>query len=429
MYLGIDFGTSGCRAVIIDADGGICAEAQVELPQPVVSAGKVEQQADAWLLGLYDLLQQLAGQISLKSIRRLALDATSGTVLLTDSSGQPLTPARMYNDQSGAPQVERMRQVCPVQEHLAISASSTLARVLALQQDFSPSLDFRIAHQADFLTARLGADSGSSDYHNALKLGLDPATPQWPDWLAGLLPATALPRIQVPGSVVGRIADDLVQRFGFDPALEICAATTDANAAFIATAATRAGQAVTSLGSTLVLKLLSPTRIDLPQRGVYSHRLDDLWLVGGASNAGAAVLRDYFSAADIAHLSAQMAVATPTGLDYYPLQTPGERFPDPDPARNPCLQPRPQSDVLFLQGILESLTRIETDGYRLLEQAGAPALVSVSTMGGGAQNPQWTAMRQTSLQVPVRAALHTEAAYGAALLAMHGLQPYCHRPV
>ena len=48
---------------------------------------------------------------------------------------------------------------------------------------------------------------------------------------------------------------------------------------------------VTSMGSTLAVKMLSTTRVDDSDRGIYSHRLGDLWLVGGASNVGCAVLR------------------------------------------------------------------------------------------------------------------------------------------
>lgn len=66
----------------------------------------------------------------------------------------------------------------------------------------------------------------------------------------------------------------------------MCAGTTDSIAAFLAAGVDAPGQAVTSLGSTLAIKLLSETRVDDARYGVYSHRLGDSWLVGGASNTG-----------------------------------------------------------------------------------------------------------------------------------------------
>ena len=87
-------------------------------------------------------------------------------------------------------------------------------------------------------------------------------------------------------------------------------------------------QAVTSLGSTLAIKLLSERRVpDDARYGLYSHRLGAGWLVGGASNTGGAVLRRHFTDDQLAALSKRMDPGTPTGLDYYPLNTPGERFP------------------------------------------------------------------------------------------------------
>lgn len=77
----------------------------------------------------------------------------------------------------------------------------------------------------------------------------------------------------------------------------------------------------------------------------------DQWLVGGASNTGGAVLKQFFSNDQLAHLSAQINADQPSGLDYYPLTKPGERFPVNDPQLQPRLEPRPADDAVFLQGV------------------------------------------------------------------------------
>lgn len=92
---------------------------------------------------------------------------------------------------------------------------------------------------------------------------------------------------------------------------------------------------MTSLGSTLAIKLLSTTRIEDARFGVYSHRLDDKWLVGGASNTGGAVLRQLFSDDQLENLSMQIDPMEASPLDYYPLPTQGERFPISDPKMAP----------------------------------------------------------------------------------------------
>jgi sugar (pentulose or hexulose) kinase len=133
------------------------------------------------------------------------------------------------------------------------------------------------------------------------------------------------------------------------------------------------------------------------------------------------VLRQHFSQAEITSLTKHLDPSVPTGLDYYPLPATGERFPVSDPALPPRLQPRPASDLLFFQGMLEGIAAIERRGYRLLERLGAPYPSRVLTTGGGAGNSGWQAIRQTALGVPVVAAQHQQAAYGAALLARQGL--------
>ena len=77
---------------------------------------------------------------------------------------------------------------------------------------------------------------------------------------------------------------------------------------------------MTSLGSTLAIKLLSETPVEDSNRGIYSHRLGDRWLVGGASNVGCAVLRqEQFSEQELVELSAQIDPSKDSQCGFYPL--------------------------------------------------------------------------------------------------------------
>ncbi|MFQ3628345.1 MAG: FGGY-family carbohydrate kinase, partial [Cyanobacteriota bacterium] len=258
---------------------------------------------------------------------------------------------------------------------------------------------------------------------NALKLGYDVGKLRYPDWLLAANLPVHLPQVKAPGEAIAPILPDLGDRLGIPATCQICAGTTDSIAAFLASGASTPGQAVTSLGSTLVLKLLSTVRVDDAASGIYSHRLGNLWLVGGASNTGGAVLRQFFSDAQLAALSAQIDPSRPSPLDYYPLPKPGDRFPINDPTLLPRLEPRPENPVEFLHGLLEGIARIEALGYRRLSELGATPLREVLTAGGGAQNQAWTNVRSRLLQVPVIPSPHTEAAAGVARLARAAVQP------
>lgn len=84
------------------------------------------------------------------------------------------------------------------------------------------------------------------------------------------------------------------------------------------------------------------------------------------------------------------------------------------------MHPRPNNDAEYLHGILESIARIEARGYGLLKELGATEVDEVFTAGGGAKNECWTKIRERVLGLPVSRAAQTEAAYGAALLALKG---------
>src|SRR5262249_11846037 len=136
-----------------------------------------------------------------------------------------------------------------------------------------------------------------------------------------------LPQVVAAGSPVGSVTAGIARRFGLPDRVAVVAGTTDGCAAFLATGADRSGDGVTSLGSTLTLKLLTQTPIFVPEFGIYSHRIGDTWLAGGASNSGGAVLLAFFGPERLHELEPLLDPDHPTGLDYYPLVAPGERFP------------------------------------------------------------------------------------------------------
>ena len=154
--------------------------------------------------------------------------------------------------------------------------------------------------------------------------------------------------------------------------------------------------------------------------GITSHRVGGRWLCGGASNAGAGVLRRFFNDDQLEELSRQIDPESSSGLEYRPLPGTGERFPVDDPELRPILEPRPVSDALFLQGLLEGLAKIEAQGWIRLQELGAPPPQRVISLGGGARNPQWRRLREHRLGCPVLSCSLPPAA-GVARLALQAL--------
>jgi len=423
-YIGIDLGTSGCRAIAIDDQSNIIASSQLALQAPQSNDDFSEQDPLVQWQCVYEVLTNLISLIYHRQhfeIRAIAVDATSGSVLITDESGNPQTPILMYNDARAVEQARIIAGIAPA-ESGAHGATSGLAKYVYLQQHnvLTQSQNSHLLHQADWINFNLGAPLGISDENNALKTGYDPINRCWPDWISLITNRTALPKVVPPGTVIGTLSGKLCTALNLTSIPKIVAGTTDSIAALLATGANNVGDAVTSLGSTLVIKLVTDTPIFLPAQGIYSHRLADKWLVGGASNTGGAVLKKYFNNEDLYKFSNLISLNDEVP-DYYPLLTKGERFPVNDPELAPRLSPRPSNDVSFLHGLFKGMAKIEQQAYQKLQQAGASPVNSIRTVGGGAVNQVWQAIRQQHILVPFIAAEHTEAAFGAACLAKNAM--------
>ena len=423
LYLGLDFGTSGVRAAVIDDQRREVAAARVSLPAPDLLDGRPAQDPNLWWHSLENCLDRLsiclAGtKRNLSEVAAVSVDGTSGTLLLADSRLQPVTSALMYNSSRFRDEARAIDSVAP-RNSIARGQSSALARLLYLQSLPAAKEAAFALHQADWIAARLTGKGGTSDENNALKTGYDLATGNWPEDLLEKLKVRMelLPDVLPAGQVIGTVQKSVCDQFGFGRGTLVTAGTTDSIAAFIASGASRVGEGVTSVGTTLVIKLLSDVPVSDARLGVYSHRIFETWLAGGASNAGGGALLKEFSLDRMAELSDQIDPETESGLHYYPLPERGERFPVADPDLDPVLTPRPKSDALFLQGLFEGLANIERSGYDALGALGAPDVTNVISVGGGAGNRTLMRIRERILGCAVSAA-SADAAIGSAVIAL-----------
>ncbi|RVN91201.1 carbohydrate kinase [Sinorhizobium meliloti] len=414
LVLGIDLGTSGARAVAMTAAGEIVASGAARL----TAFSDDHRDPLGWWKAVQAALAQVLEAIDGSHICAVGIDGTSGTMLPVAADGAPLATPLMYNDPVGDTAILERIAVHAPKESAAHGATSGLAKLLTFQS--LPEV-FRVIHQADWIAGHFTGLYDISDENNALKTGYDPVARNWPEWLARTgARIDLLPDVLPAGAPVATISPAAAEAFGLPSETVIVAGTTDGCASFLATGADRPGDAVSALGTTLTVKMLSDKPLFAPEFGLYSHRIGDMWLAGGASNTGGAVLAAHFSNDRIAELSEQIDPASDTGLDFYPLLKPGERFPVADPAFMPRMEPRPTEDAEFLKAIFEGIAGVERLAYERLVSLGSPALGSIRTVGGGAKNGVWTEIRKRRLVVPFLPVLSEEAAAGAARLALSG---------
>ena len=410
LALGVDLGSSGVRIALVSYTGVQIGAWSTTYPRPF-------SDPRGWKEALITLTRQPAAQLR-KHVRAICLDGTSGTLMLCRPDGElaaaPLDQALPYH------------QACPKQAPLAqaiardgpaASASGSLARALALLESSEAAGlqgPWLLRHQADWLMGWLLGDWRWGEEGNNLRLGWDLLERSWHGSIGGQPWSGALPTIRASGECLGSLHPEAARLLGLSPSCQVVVGSTDANAAVLA-ADPGEQDGVTVLGTTLVLKQWSPQPVTGP--GVSCHRLAGRWLVGGASNAGAGVLRRFYSDAQLRELSRQITPERSSGLELLPMPGRGERFPVDDPNLEPVLEPRPVSDAVYLQGLLEGLARIEAAGWQRLQALGAPPVKRVISVGGGAVNPQWRRIRAKQLGLPVLNRPGLSAALGMAKLA------------
>lgn len=426
LFLGIDVGTSGVRTAVIDDAGERISSAKVEMPPPRWTESRSEQDPRIWWTTVCKCLDKQASALSqsgfaMSEVDALAVSGTSGTLLLADERLEPVAPAQMYNSAGFFAEAAEIDRVAP-QESIARGAGSTLARLLHLQRKPNARKAAFALHQADWIASNLIGRGGGSDETNALKLGYDLFSSAWPDWLADTgATMPFLPAVHPVGTVMDYVSSKSCRRFGFSPETKVASGTTDSCAAFLGAGAKSVGDGVTSLGTTLAVKLLSDKPVLSAKHGVYSHRLFGMWLAGGASNTGGGVLLELFPKNSFSDLETFVNPSADTGLDYYPLSRTGERFPHSDPEFEPRLSPRPSDEATFFQGVLEGIARVERLAYRTLADLGANAVVNVRTTGGGSKSKVWTAIRRRILNCPVSSSA-ADAADGSSYIALRSVR-------
>ncbi|MEU9476574.1 FGGY-family carbohydrate kinase [Streptomyces sp. NPDC048191] len=409
-WLGIDLGTQGVRALLVTADGTVLGSGAAPLVRGRRDGVRHEQDPGEWWEAVCAACRRALDGVHTR-VGGLALCGTSGTVLLTDDTGRPSSPALMYDDGRAATEAGGLRSA-----GLAVQDTWALPKARWLVGRYGAG---RVAHQPDVITARLTGSRVPADSSHALKTAYDVEHDRWPD-LTGL-PAGALPDVVRPGTRLGEVCPAAADATAIPAGTPVVAGMTDGCAAQIASGALRAGAWNSVLGTTLVLKGASAEPVRDPAGVVYNHRAPDgTWLPGGASSVGAGVLTARFPGADPAVLDARAAAYEPSGAVAYPLVSPGERFPFRAPQATALLLGAPASDADLWAALLQGVAFGERLCLDYLHGLGAPVDGPLTFTGGATRSTYWTQLRADVLGRPVRVPERPEPALGMAALAAYG---------
>jgi len=422
-WLGLDLGTQSVRAIAVSATGEVLGVGSQRLTSQR-DGPRHEQNPEEWWSAIAASCRVALKDLPPGSIHGVAVDGTSGTILLIDRAGRPLTAGLMYDDTRAVDKVRRISEVgAAVWASLGyrMQPSWALPKLLWLlheDRDIIPGA--RLAHQTDFINRRLTGHDIPTDASTALKTGYNLIADTWPHEVFATLgvPERILPGVVRSGTQLGTVCTGAAALTGIPEGTPIIAGMTDGCAAQIGAGALSVGSWNSVLGTTLVLKGVTQKQIQDPAGVMYSHRSPDGgWLPGGASSTGAGVLTKYFPGRDLDALNAQAAQREPASVIAYPLISRGERFPFTAPEAEGFILGEPTDEIDLYAAMLQGVAYIERLCFDSLDMLGAPTDGALILTGGGARSQYWCQLRADVLGRPVHLPDNAEAALGMAVLA------------
>lgn len=403
--IGVDLATESARAILLDGDANIIGRVSAALtPVEHGEDGRRTQNPQSWVSATAEVLTAISKIARQNHItpQALTISATSGTFVLVDDSNQPIAPSAMYNDGR---------------------ASNPLDRALKIIAEVKPIQHLDFLHVPDFVIRWLTQSHDiATDWSHAMKTGVDLHAKNWNTAIMELAEKVniSLPRVVAPGHNIGELSFSRAEELGL-PKLAIYAGMTDGCTGQISASGAQLGSAVTTLGTTLVLKVVGEREIVGP--GYYSHLLpENRWLAGGASNIGGISLRNIVPAAkwksELKRLDELAEARGPASFVTYPLIGRGERFPLPSREIMELSSGDPMDGIDKYRAILEGIAFTERYAYEILERAGAGISDELITVGGGARSATWCAIRATVMNRPIIARRESGSDLGAAMIAL-----------
>jgi len=424
VWLGLDLGTQSARALAVTAKGEVVGAGTRPLTSHR-SGPRHEQDPEAWWQAIAAASSEALQTVPAEAVRGVAVDATSGTILLVDRHGSPLTPGLMYDDTRAAGYVDRINaageRVWAELGYGRMQASWALPKLLWLL-DNSPQLPrgARLAHQSDFIGRRLIGREVPADLSNALKTGAHLIEERWPGDVMDALgvPPDLLPELVLSGSGIGEVSRAAASQTGIPAGTPLIAGMTDGCAAQLGAGVLSPGRWNSVLGTTLVVKGVTHELIHDPLGVVYSHRAPNGdWLPGGASSTGAGLVSRDFARRDLDELSRAASAHEPAGTLAYPLVSAGERFPFVAPGAQGFALGGDGSEADRFAAVMQGVGYVERLCYDYLDLLGAPIDGDLLLTGGAARNEYWCQLRADILGRPVALPDNSEPALGMAVLA------------
>ena len=437
MFVGLDLGTSGVRALLVDADGAAVAVADAGLSVSHPHPGWSEQDPADWIAASEQALASLVEQApdAMAQLRGIGLSGQMHGATLLDAEGAVLRPCMLWNDTRSHAQAAKLdaNPDFPKISGNIVFPGFTAPKVMWVAEN-EPEIFAQVAkvllpkdYLSYWLTGRAASDMSDSAGTSWMDVGARA-------WSEDLLKGSGMRADQMPDliegtDIVGTIRPELAKALGLPADVQVVAGGGDNAASACGVGALGEGDGFVSLGTSGVLLAARDGFAPSPESAVHTfcHAIPGTWYQMGVILAATDCLNWLASVTGVkpAELTAELGetITEPGAVRFLPYLS-GERTPHNDSAvRGSFINlsiGTKRSDLA--RAVLEGVSFALRDNLEALKSTGA-RLDRVLAIGGGAQSRYWIELLATVLNMPVDLPERGEfgAALGAARLAICGI--------
>jgi len=435
MFLGLDIGTGGTRAVLVDTNGKLIASASAE-HEPFRSPypGWAEQDPEDWWRAAQQAIREVLA-ISGAKVDAVGLTGQMHGAVMLDAEGNVLRPSLIWCDTRTDEECEWLHRTIGRERLIELTANPalpnfTLTKLLWVRKH-QPEIFARIAHvlcPKDYVRYRLTGVYAMDVQEASGTLLLDVAHRRWSKEVAEAagIPEAWLPQLFESPEVCAKISDSGAAATGLAAGTPVVAGAGDQGAGAVGMGILEPGSVSATIGTSGVVfaATAAPTRDSLGRLHTFCHAVPGRWHVMGVTQAAGLSLRwlrdTIAPGASYDTLTAE-ATNVPAGSDGL-LWTPyllGERTPHLDPHARAAFVGLTASHTRghLVRAVLEGVAYSLKDTFTLFAELGIP-VKGVRLGGGGARSPLWREIQAAVYGYKSDILVAEEgAAFGAALLA------------
>jgi xylulokinase len=443
--LGIDVGTGGTRALILDERGHVISSA-TEDHRAFVSPqiGWAEQDPCDWWRACGVAVRDALAQAKLRGdqISCVGLSGQMHGAVLLDEHGRVVRPAMIWCDVRTEKQCQELTDQIGADKLIQLTCNPaltnfTLTKCLWVREN-EPENWRRVRSlllPKDYVRFQLTGEHATDVADASGTLLLDVANRRWSKEMLKLvqMDESLLPRLYESSEICGRISDAGAAATGLQKGTPVVAGAGDQAAGAIGMGVVSPGTVSATIGTSGVV-LAATDRPALDSKGrvhTFCHAVPGRWIAMGVTQAAGLSLRwfrDQFGAGQsYESLIAEAASASPgcDGLLWAPYLM-GERTPYLDPAARGMLFGLTASHTRghVIRAILEGVAFSLRDTFTIFKEMEVP-VKTIRLGGGGARSPLWRQIQADIYGQPVETVDAEEgAAYGAAILAGVGVKTW-----